>query len=129
MNKQLIFSALTFLSIAYSFGQKLPKKEISEIKLKQHIQFLAADALEGRLTGSAGEKISADYIEKEFKAAGLQPVQIEENSSASYQHSFPFVRLRITTNKTKFANYCRFRRLWLWTDARSNTKKRFCRLP
>jgi hypothetical protein len=103
MNKQLIFSALTFLSIAYSFGQKLPKKEISEIKLKQHIQFLAADALEGRLTGSAGEKISADYIEKEFKAAGLQPVQIEENSSASYQHSFPFVRLRITTNKTKFA--------------------------
>ncbi len=102
MNKQLIFSALTFLSIAHSYGQKLPKKEISEIKLKQHIQFLAADALEGRLTGSAGEKISADYIEKEFKAAGLQPVQIEENTNPSFQHSFPFVRLRITTNKTKF---------------------------
>lgn len=102
MNKQLIFSALTFLSIAHSYSQTIPKKEISEIKLKQHIQFLAADALEGRLTGSAGEKISADYIEKEFKAAGLQPVQLEENTNASFQHSFPFVRLRITTNKTKF---------------------------
>ncbi len=103
MNKPLIFIVLSFISIQHAVGQHVSKKEISEIKLKQHIQFLASDQLEGRLTGSTGEKLSAEYIEKEFKAAGLQPVQLEENTDAAYQHSFPFVRLRITTNKTRFA--------------------------
>lgn len=103
MNKPLIFIVLSFISIQHAVGQQVSKKEISEIKLKQHIQFLASDQLEGRLTGSTGEKLSAEYIEKEFKAAGLQPVQLEENTDAAYQHSFPFVRLRITTNKTRFA--------------------------
>lgn len=103
MNKPLIFIVLSFISIQHAVGQQVSKKEISEIKLKQHIQFLASDQLEGRLTGSTGEKLSAEYIEKEFKAAGLQPVQLEENTDAAYQHTFPFVRLRITTNKTRFA--------------------------
>ncbi len=103
MNKPLIIIVLSFISIQHAVGQQVSKKEISEIKLKQHIQFLASDQLEGRLTGSTGEKLSAEYIEKEFKAAGLQPVQLEENTDAAYQHSFPFVRLRITTNKTRFA--------------------------
>ena len=102
MKNRLITGLWACILIPFAQGQKLPKNQASEIKLKQHIQFLASDALEGRLTGSAGEKISADYIEKEFKAAGLQPVQMEENSISAYQHAFPFVRLRITTSKTRF---------------------------
>ncbi len=41
--------------------------------LKSHIGFLADDKLEGRRTGSAGEKIAYEYISKKFEEAGLEP--------------------------------------------------------
>lgn len=48
--------------------------EIAQPKsLKKHITYLASDELQGRLTGSEGEKKAADYIAKEFKALGLKP--------------------------------------------------------
>ena len=55
------------------------KKKKAQIKadnlvitsLKSHIGFLADDKLEGRRTGSAGEKLAYEYISKQFEAAGL----------------------------------------------------------
>ena len=41
--------------------------------LKRHISYLASDELQGRLTGSSGEKRAVDYIAKEFKTLGLKP--------------------------------------------------------
>ena len=41
--------------------------------LQGHIGFLADDKLEGRRTGSAGEKIAYEYISKKFEEAGLIP--------------------------------------------------------
>jgi Zn-dependent M28 family amino/carboxypeptidase len=38
-----------------------------------HIQFLAADDLEGRGTGSAGFEKAANYMTEQFRAAGLEP--------------------------------------------------------
>ena len=38
-----------------------------------HVQFLASDELEGRLTGSEGYLKAADYVAKQFKAYGLTP--------------------------------------------------------
>jgi len=38
-----------------------------------HIEFLAGDALQGRLTGSPGEKAGLDYVAARFKALGLEP--------------------------------------------------------
>ena len=39
--------------------------------LQNHIGFLADDKLEGRRTGTAGEKLAYEYISKQFEAAGL----------------------------------------------------------
>ena len=39
--------------------------------LQNHIGFLADDKLEGRRTGTAGEKAAYEYISKNFKEAGL----------------------------------------------------------
>ena len=39
--------------------------------LQTHIGFLADDKLEGRRTGTAGEKLAYEYISKQFEAAGL----------------------------------------------------------
>lgn len=41
--------------------------------LRSHIVFLADDKLEGRRTGSAGEKLAYEYISNQFAAAGLIP--------------------------------------------------------
>lgn len=41
--------------------------------LQAHIGFLADDKLEGRRTGSAGEKVAYEYISKKMEEAGLTP--------------------------------------------------------
>ncbi len=42
------------------------------IALQKHIDYLASNKLEGRRTGTAGEKLAYEYIEQEFKKIGLQ---------------------------------------------------------
>ncbi len=41
--------------------------------LKMHIGYLADDKLEGRRTGTAGEKLAMEYISDQFKQIGLAP--------------------------------------------------------
>ena len=43
-----------------------------ENKIKEDVVFLADDKLEGRGTGTEGEKIAADYISERFKSIGLE---------------------------------------------------------
>ncbi len=38
-----------------------------------HVQYLADDKLEGRKTGTAGYNKAVDYVEQQFRAAGLKP--------------------------------------------------------
>ena len=47
--------------------------EITNKHLQTHVSFLSSDALEGRLTGSDGEKRAADYIAQKFLQLGLTP--------------------------------------------------------
>ena len=49
------------------------KTENKSITIKEDVTFLASDTLEGRQTGTDGEKKAADYISKRFKNLGLQP--------------------------------------------------------
>ncbi|HEY4290821.1 MAG TPA: M28 family peptidase [Puia sp.] len=60
-----------FLTIS---AQKLKKPDkITLSNLEAHIRYLADDRLEGRRTGSPGEKAASDYISSGFSKAGLQP--------------------------------------------------------
>src|SRR5690349_18407110 len=43
-------------------------------KTKAHVQTLASDKFDGRLTGSPGEKLAADYIISELKRIGAKPL-------------------------------------------------------
>ncbi|MBK7037144.1 MAG: M28 family peptidase [Bacteroidetes bacterium] len=56
------------LSNIQSFSQNVKEQE-----LKAHVVYLADDKLEGRATGSAGEKLASDYIAEEFRKMGLKP--------------------------------------------------------
>ena len=51
------------------------KKEYSYYNnIKEDVVFLADDKLEGRSTGTEGERIAADYIIKRFKEIGVEPM-------------------------------------------------------
>jgi Zn-dependent M28 family amino/carboxypeptidase len=71
--KSILFILAVSLS-HFSEAQKL-KKEDKQLfaNLQQHVQYLSSDKLEGRRTGTAGEKLAADYISNEFKKIGLIP--------------------------------------------------------
>jgi aminopeptidase YwaD len=57
-----------------TFAQKLKKADkITLANLEMHVQYLANDKLEGRRSGSAGEKMASDYISIAFSKSGLQP--------------------------------------------------------
>ncbi|MFH1853285.1 MAG: M20/M25/M40 family metallo-hydrolase [Candidatus Neomarinimicrobiota bacterium] len=47
---------------------------ISGKRLQEHVTYLASDALQGRKPGSAGDKLAAEYIRRQFDAAGLEPL-------------------------------------------------------
>lgn len=63
-------------------------------QLSYDISFLASDALEGRLTGSDGEKKAAEYISQRFNEIKLKPL------NNSYYQSFDIVKLRIVSDQS-----------------------------
>lgn len=70
--KQLLFLALV-LSGSQSIAQNTAEDKKVLERVKVSVNYLASDKLEGRRTGSAGEKLAAEYISQQFKKAGLQP--------------------------------------------------------
>lgn len=61
--------------------------EITTADLRAVVQYLASDALEGRLTGTKGTQMAADYIADYFRKIGLKVFGDKE----SYFQEFPFV--------------------------------------
>ena len=53
------------------FAQQISEKKVVK-KLKKDIGYLASDKLEGRRTGSEGEKLASEYIIAHYNAAGIQ---------------------------------------------------------
>ncbi len=67
-------AALLFFLMACSPSKKINKEEIQlQENLKAHIQYLSDDKLEGRRTGSNGEKLAMEYISGQFSSNGLMP--------------------------------------------------------
>ncbi len=65
------FLFLVFGSLSLGVNAQQVDDETLLNNLKAHVKFLADDKLEGRRTGTKGEKTAADYIKKNFKKAGL----------------------------------------------------------
>ena len=70
---KFVFIFLVLFSFQSS-AQKLKKDDKKVIEnLKTEITFLASDRLEGRRTGTEGEKLAYEYISGQFEKAGLSP--------------------------------------------------------
>jgi len=79
-----IFISLIFIGSA-TCAQKLKKsdKEVIE-NLKKEITYLSSDQLQGRRTGTEGEKLAYQYLSSQFEKAGLAP----KGDNNSYIQSF-----------------------------------------
>jgi aminopeptidase YwaD len=65
---------LVLFTAQFTVAQKLKKADKTIVtNLQTHISYLADDKLEGRRTGSAGEKLAYEYISNEFTKTGLIP--------------------------------------------------------
>jgi len=50
-----------------------PVPEFAEAAFRAHVERLASDEFEGRAPGTVGERKTLEYIERAFRAAGLEP--------------------------------------------------------
>jgi hypothetical protein len=64
-----------------------------------HVQFLAADELRGRETGTPEHRRAAEYVATQFQAAGLQPA----GASSGFIQPVPFRARRIVEERSSLA--------------------------
>lgn len=93
-----IGSIIIFFFFALSVSGDASKKEsaaetITEAELRDHVFFLASDALGGRVLDTPGYKIAAEYGVSQFKAAGLKTVYKDSNGKDSFLQEIPFVKI------------------------------------
>jgi aminopeptidase YwaD len=80
--------------------------------LKGHVSFLADDKLEGRRTGTPGEKLAMEYISEQFQEIGLgplgsdgyyQPFDVNDGKQMTTLNSFIINEESLTPGKDYFA--------------------------
>jgi hypothetical protein len=79
----LLAGALITSCTSVPAPEPLPSANIENIR--RHVDFLAADELAGRETGSAGYQQAAEYVAEQFSAMGLLPA-----GSQDYFQQVPF---------------------------------------
>jgi aminopeptidase YwaD len=95
-----VYLLLLALGCALAPAQQPAQQAVapSAERLREHITYLASDALEGRRTGSPGANDAAHYIAGEFQRLGLRPgvplnrsTRLRGEALAQYQQRFPYV--------------------------------------
>ncbi len=66
-------------------------KTILQEDLKKHLTIIASDEMEGRNTGSAGQKRAAEYIANHFKKIGLTP-PVKTSKGMEYLQKFQLMQ-------------------------------------
>ena len=93
--KYLAFSAVIFLAACNTNKPTLSDEDglaaFSADSLKLHVAELAHDSLMGRKPFTEGETKTISYLQKEFKAAGLEP-----GNGDSYIQEVPMVNIQTT---------------------------------
>src|SRR5436853_3442400 len=97
VNRFLISLILTVALAVAALAQQ-PSSTVSVDRIRQVIEYLASDALEGRRTGTPGANDAAHYIAGEFNRYGLRPgiqmarpARTRGEDLARYLQPFPYV--------------------------------------
>jgi Tol biopolymer transport system component len=73
---------------AFSKQQKEFTGEITPQEISDHVHYLASEELKGRGTGTEGERLAAEYVEREFAQLGMMP----EGDLGRFTQKFQFTR-------------------------------------
>jgi hypothetical protein len=107
MRKLLLFlSLIFFINESYSqldFENVIEK--IDEKDLKYFIEVLSSDSLEGRYTGSVGQKKAAEFIAERFKQLGLNEYNHEGYFEKFNLNQRQFGEVYLKTKNKKFENF------------------------
>ena len=87
MKKVLLLILLTTFSGHFFPQIKLSDPQGTEQRLRQHINYLSSDQLEGRESGSKGESLAVAYVTKQFSELGLRPGCVN-----GFEQSFTFTK-------------------------------------
>ena len=89
---------LVFIAIVEILSAQNNNPEITASEIKDHINYLASDELEGRMTGTPELYKAAEFLKKEFESYGLKPL-----FDGSYFQEFPFMeKLELGNNTLTF---------------------------
>ncbi len=99
--KKLFLLSTLLVNISFAFAQDVdPSKYASLITgdaLKKHLSIIASDEMEGRETGTEGQRKAAAYIESHFKNIGLrQPAALK-----GYQQLYPLFQDSLLSSTLK----------------------------
>jgi aminopeptidase YwaD len=97
MKASMLFLFVGCVFVAANAQEMSKKEKKMELRLQDDIEYLAADALEGRASGSPGEELSAEYIANRFKKLRLKTT----GEDKSYYQKFNITTLRIATGKSE----------------------------
>src|SRR4030095_2836325 len=96
--RRQLLSLLWLIALVASGLAQQPQQTTSVNRLRQAIEYLASDALEGRRTGTPGANGAAHYIAGEFSWLGLRPgleiarpARTRGENRSRYLQSFPYV--------------------------------------
>jgi Zn-dependent M28 family amino/carboxypeptidase len=73
---------------------------LSEASLLENIRVLASDEFEGRAPGTNGERLTLEYLERTFAAAGLQPGVTLPDGTRSWRQETPLTAATLTNTPT-----------------------------
>jgi hypothetical protein len=111
LSRLSVYTIVTALSVAVLAQQPSPSVPSLD-RLREHIEYLASDTLEGRRTGTPGANDAAHYIAGEFNRYGLRPgiqtarpARTRGENLAHYLQPFPFVNsVSLGKNNLFFVN-------------------------
>lgn len=104
VGKSLVI-ALSLFVFSNSYSQENPverkyAEQILSADLKDYLTIIASDALEGRETGSRGQKMAATFISNHFEEIGLKPPV-----SGSYYQQVPLYSITAGTSSIHLSNH------------------------
>ncbi|RXQ95961.1 M20/M25/M40 family metallo-hydrolase [Ancylomarina salipaludis] len=84
-------------------------RQINEKELKKNVEVLSSAKMQGRETGTKGQKLAANFIYNQFKNCGLTGIN-KNTDSLNYFQSFNLSKLKlpsgkIQTERKSFSNY------------------------
>ncbi len=98
--------AVALLALALVETSAVAQQQAARTRTRTYVETLASEKFDGRLTGSAGERLAADYISAELKRIGAKPLPGRDD----YRLPFEFTAGSrdggsvLTVNKNEFTN-------------------------